>query len=84
MSEMHILDIFSSYFYNDLLFVINTTLLSSFLFVIYGFSGYGTDRILKLIINYRNGSTTHDGNSNHTKEKDDDFNFFVHFDELYK
>ncbi len=66
---------FSSYFYNDLLFVVNTILLSSFLFVIYGLSGYGTDRILKLIINYRNGSTINNGNSNHTEEEDDDFIF---------
>ena len=63
---------FSSYFYNDLLFVINTIMLSSFLFVIYGVFGYGTDRILKLIVNYRNGSTIHNGNSNHTEEEDDD------------
>ena len=66
---------FSSYFYNDLLFVINTILLSSLLFVIYGLSGYGTDRLLKLIINYRNGSPVYNGNSNHTEEKEDDFIF---------
>jgi bile acid:Na+ symporter, BASS family len=66
---------FSSYFYNDPLFVINTILLSSFLFVIYGLSGYGTDRILKLIINYKNGFTVYNGNSNHIEEKGDDFIF---------
>lgn len=63
---------FSSYFYNDPTFVINTILLSSFLFVVYGLSGYGIEKILKLIITH----TIYNGNSNHIEEKgDDDFIF---------
>ena len=70
---------FSSYFYNDQIFVINTILLSSLLFVVYGLSGYGTEKILKLIINHKNGSTIYNGNSSHIEEKGDEDDFIFSF-----
>ena len=62
---------FSSYFYNDQIFVINTILLSSLFFVTYGLFGYGTEQILRLITSYRKGHATHGGNSSHIGNKDD-------------
>jgi BASS family bile acid:Na+ symporter len=70
---------FSSYFYNDQIFVINTILLSSLLFVVYGLSGYGTEKIIKLIINPKNGSTIYNGNSSHIEEKGDEDDFIFSF-----
>jgi bile acid:Na+ symporter, BASS family len=47
---------FSSYFYTDVSFVINTILLSVLFFVIYGLSGYGIERILSFIFEVKKSS----------------------------
>ena len=54
---------FSSYFYNDISFVITTILLSCLFFIIYGLSGYSVERALIFIINYKKSPTIINSNN---------------------